>query len=424
LFAFILGDSRLIFNQIILIIICVAQVIELLYYINKTNRELSKFILAIKYQDFSINYKKSKIGNAFDQLSDAFEEITQDYKQTKVEQEAQYHYLQNVIEHINTGIISIESQTDIRLINKSAEKLLAIEGVKNWSLVRDKQPAFYQAVKDMGNEGQRLIELKGDGDTLTLSLSVSTLSVLQKNFTLITIQDIKNEIEQKEIEAWHKLIRILTHEIMNSATPISSLTETMQSMLSDDDLSKDTINDLRFSLKTIQRRSNGMLAFIDDYRKITRVPKPKLETVDVAEIIKEVEVLTSSPLKSKNIELSIAVTENLTMRADPKLVEQVLINLVKNAEQALLENKGEGSIVIKASLIANKPTIKVIDNGPGIPSNEISEIFIPFYTTKKEGSGIGLSLSKQIMHQHGGNIRVESNETGTRFILEFQQIKN
>jgi len=382
--------------------------------------------MAIKYQDFSVNYKKSKIGNAFDQLSDAFEEITQDYKQTKVEQAAQYHYLQNVIEHINTGIISIENQTDIRLINKSAEKLLNIEGIKNWSLVKDENYTFYQAVKDMGKEGQRLIEFKGGAENLTLSLSVSSLIVLQKNYTLITIQDIKNEIEQKEIEAWHKLIRILTHEIMNSATPISSLTETMQGMLKKDELSQETVDDLRFSLKTIQKRSNGMLAFIDDYRKITRVPKPRLEIVDISELLREVEVFFSSSMKSKNIQLSISVTEDLLIKADPTLVEQVVINLIKNAEQALLESKLEskrdGKIEIKASSVSKKPTIEIIDNGPGIPPNEISEIFIPFYTTKKEGSGIGLSLSKQIMHQHGGNIRVESDVNGTRFILQFQTV--
>lgn len=413
----IYGDQRLFFNQIIFGIILIIQIWELLHYIQKTNRELAKFILAIKHGDISINFAKTKIGESFIDLSQAFEEIIEQYKTAKIEKEAQFQYLKNIVSHLSIGIISVEDNEKITLFNTSAEQILNKKGINNWRILKEQLPEFTASVESQLPDGRQLFELKTGSETQTLSLNVSTLSLLDKHYTLITLQDIKNEIEQKEIEAWHKLIRILTHEIMNSATPISSLTETMQMMLEKEPLSEETLNDLRFSLKTIQKRSDGMLAFIDDYRKITKVPKPKTEQVNLKEFLAEIELLTKAGLKKDNITLKVQ-SETITAEFDQKLIEQVLLNLIKNAQQALSETR-EAKIEINAFGKNNQVIIEVLDNGPGISEELKKEIFVPFFTTKKSGSGIGLSLSKQIMHLHGGTIKLRSNQDETIFSLYF-----
>jgi signal transduction histidine kinase len=254
--------------------------------------------------------------------------------------------------------------------------------------------------------------------------------MIDKHYTLITLQDINSEIEQKEFEAWHKLIRILTHEIMNSVTPISSLSETMKSMLSDkagsqkplQDISSETITDILFSLNTIQKRSESLLDFVENYRKLTRVPKPVLEPVQIKPLLASIENLMREEFARQDITFAINVGDaNQTLHLDASLIEQVIINLVRNSVHAL-EHRSNKKIEIKAYQEESTNVIEVHDNGKGIPEKELKDIFIPFFSTKKDGSGIGLSLSKQIMSLHNGRIRVSSKvDEGTSFYLVFRK---
>ncbi|HRX01316.1 MAG TPA: HAMP domain-containing sensor histidine kinase, partial [Cyclobacteriaceae bacterium] len=259
---------------------------------------------------------------------------------------------------------------------------------------------------------------------------IRTPLILDKPHKLITFQDINSEIEQKEIEAWHKLIRILTHEIMNSVTPIASLTETMQTLLEDkngnqrkaQEISDETIKDILFSLKTIHKRSEGLLSFVDTYRKLTKIPQPTLETFHVRDMLEQISTLMHHHLKGTSVKFEVNATPtDLLVHADPKLIEQVVINLVTNSIHAL-ENKPDGLITLNAYEENNRIVVEVSDNGKGIPEKELEEIFVPFFSTKKEGSGIGLSLSKQIMSLHGGTIKVKSQPgVGTSFFLNFKR---
>lgn len=424
----IFGDVRLFFNQIILGVILIIQVIEMVRYINYTNRELAKFLLAIKYDDFSISFQKSKLGKSFRDLHEAFEEVVDAIQNAKIEKEAQLQYLQQAVNRVDIGIISIENNHQIVLLNNAAKKLLDLEEIHSQQRLEELVPQFINAIKDLGDEGRKLIELKVAGNTRTLSVDVKSMIMLDKKYRHITFQDIQGEIEQKEIEAWHKLIRILTHEIMNSITPVSSLTETMYSMLEKDgkqipleELDEEAIGDLRFSLKTVQKRSNGMLTFVDDYRKLTKVGKPNMESVRVKALLNEQVQLLKSELSKNGIELTAECKpDNLAIELDPHLIEQVLINMITNSKHALKGVKN-GKIQLRA-YSEEADIIEVEDNGAGIGEKELREIFVPFFTTKKEGSGIGLSLSKQIMHLHGGNIKVESIPAkGTRFKLYFRR---
>lgn len=424
----IFGDRRLFFNQIILSVILVIQVADLLRYINQTNRELARLFLAIRHSDFSVTFKQSKLGSAFRELQESMTDIIETYKQVKVEKEGQFHFLQHLVNQINVGIIALKND-DIILINPTAENTLGVHGIRNWQILKQHNQAFADQVEKLEENLRHLIEVQTHEGKKFISAQISPLVILNEKHRLITLHDINSEIEQKEIEAWHKLIRILTHEIMNSVTPISSLTETLEAMLTDrtgtpkqvNDLTDENLHDIRFSLETIRKRSDGLLSFIDSYRKLTRVPRPQKETLSLAHAIDEVHALMSAQLDSKNIVFHSSVDNRLTIDADRMLFQQLMINLVTNSIHAL-EHVALPTINISAVEDATYITVVVSDNGCGISAKELPQVFVPFFSTKKEGSGIGLSLSKQIMSSHRGTILLKSEQNvGTEMLLKFRK---
>lgn len=427
----IFGDTRLFFNQIILFVVLVIQIGELIRFVNHTNRELARLFLAIRHSDFSITFREPPLGKSFKALQHSMMEIIQAYKDVKIEKEAQYHFLQTLVKQLQFGIISLENNSTITIINPTAEQLAGIQGAKNWKLVQQLNPEFAERIDSLGDNARNLMQFTINGEKKTFAVDIRTPIILDKPYKLITFQDINSEIEQKEIEAWHKLIRILTHEIMNSVTPIASLTETMQTVLEDkegnqkqvNEIQEETIKDIRFSLKTIHKRSEGLLSFVDTYRKLTKVPQPSLEFIAVKEMLNEIiHLMQQHADEIKSIDFIVDVNPtDLVIHADPKLIEQVIINLVTNSIQ-VIDGKKKGLITLKGYEENKRIIIEVSDNGKGIPEKELSEIFVPFFSTKKEGSGIGLSLSKQIMSLHGGTIKVSSVVgQGTSFYLSFKK---
>jgi nitrogen fixation/metabolism regulation signal transduction histidine kinase len=423
----IFGDRRLFFNQIILALILIIQIIELVRFVNHTNRELTKLFYAIRHSDFSITFRQSILGKSFKELNESMLGIIDAYKQVKIEKEAQFHFLQMLVNQLHIGIIAMDEAENITLINPTAEEMLGMPLLKNWKLLKTKNPVTASELDGIGINGKKLIEMKTGNETYFVSADVRTLFMLDRPLKLITLQNINSEIEQKEIEAWHKLIRILTHEIMNSVTPISSLTETMQGMLRTkdghdkqiSDLKQETISDIAFSLDTIHRRTDGLLNFVEHYRQLTKVPNPIVEPINVESYFKNIVRLMNETLAKNNIEIDVKIGDHVELLADPMLLEQVLINLITNSVHAL-QGVNSPRIYLLVYPLNAQIIIEVKDNGRGIPKKELSEIFIPFFTTKKEGSGIGLSLSKQIMSLHGGSIRVQSAENmGTSFFLIF-----
>jgi two-component system, NtrC family, nitrogen regulation sensor histidine kinase NtrY len=428
LFSWVVQQREMFFNKITLAIIFILQIAELIRFVNHTNRELSRFFLAIKHADFTITFQQAHLGKSFRELEENMQSILQAYKQVKIEKEAQYQFLQMLVKQLPIGIISL-TEEEIVLMNATAERLLGIEGFKNWSLLKLRNPVLTDELDSLGDHGRKLIEIRIGHDTSHLAVEVSTSYILDKSYRFITIQDIQTEIEQKEVEAWHKLIRILTHEIMNSVTPVSSLTETMQSMLTDrngqlkgiDDITTETLGDIRFSLDTIQKRSEGLLDFVEKYRALTRVPKPSMSLVHIKPFLKTVVNLMEPEVLRQNISLQWQVDdENLQVNLDRNLIEQVIINLITNSIYAL-QTVTEKKIILHAYRKDHQVIMEVTDNGIGIRDKEMQDIFIPFFSTKKEGSGIGLSLSKQIMSLHKGSIKVTSiPHTKTSFFLIFK----
>ncbi|WP_421978339.1 sensor histidine kinase [Roseivirga seohaensis] len=426
--AFIFAKTELFFNQIILLSIVIIQVAELIRFITFTNRELAKLLLAIRYSDFSISFKGKKHGKSFQELQDAFVEIIEAFKKVSVEKEAQFRFLKVIVDNVNVGIIAIKEEHQIELMNKTAQNLLGV-GVPNyWKQLQQLSPQFSREFSEMDDNERKLVELNVKDDKLQISAHVTRLKILNFRYSIITFQNIKSEIEQKEIEAWHKLIRILTHEIMNSVTPITSLTETMQMMLhkgenlekSIDEISEEDLADIRFSLETIQRRSEGLLHFVDDYRKLTRVKNLDKERTDAIQLLENMVQLMKPELQKENITMELHLKSTFELSIDRKLIEQVLINLITNAKHALKDIENP-RITLKTYFRESEKVIEVTDNGMGIDESKIDQIFIPFFSTKEQGSGIGLSLSKQIMKKHKGDLTVKSESgQGASFFLVFK----
>lgn len=424
--AYIFARTDLFFNQIILIGIIILQVIELIRFVTFSNREIAKLLMAIRYSDYSISFK-NKSNQSFQEVQEALAEIIESFKKVSIEKEAQFRFLQIMIDNINVGVIAINEEEEIKLMNLEAEHLLSIEKPNYLKQLKQLRPDFISFVNEAHQTQSLLIELNQAEKQLPLSLKVDRIKILHTNYQLITFQNIKSEIETKEIEAWHKLIRILTHEIMNSITPIASMSETMLMMLSDQQeeadekeiINQETLDDLRFSLKTIQKRSDGLLHFVEDYRKLTRIKNLDLQTIEVEDLIDSIIQLMIGDLDKQKVKLHLAIEKGLKIRADRILVEQVLINLITNARHAL-EKQEDPSLSITAYSKAQNKYVSITDNGVGIAKDKQDEIFIPFYSTKEKGSGIGLSLSKQIMKKHKGDLNVHSTlGVETTFTLEF-----
>ena len=426
--AAIFGRADLFFNQIILGILISIQGVGLIRYVRKTNHDLAKFLLAIKNADFTVHFGQEP-DRSFQSLHAAFKELLGSYQQLSAEREVQYQYLQLLVSRINVGIISLRGSDHIALMNQAALSLLQTDLYHHWHNLERKYPQFVQAVDALGEGESKLLELKVAEETKRLSVQVRSAILRQESYRIITLHDIEQEINQSEIDAYHRLIRTLTHEIMNSITPIASLSETLLMLLKDQHghlkpwsaVGENYLEDLARSLHTISRRSDGLLRFVEDYRRLAKLPQPQPEVVVVTDLLRTIEQLMQAELRRQNITLTIRTQpEVTTVWGDPHLIEQVLINLVTNSIHAV-EATTDPHIILACYAEQEQTVIEVTDNGAGIDPDKLDQIFIPFFSTKAQGSGIGLSLSRHIMTLHHGSIRVQSSPGRTTFLLHFRK---
>jgi two-component system nitrogen regulation sensor histidine kinase NtrY len=408
-------EKELFFIPILLFVILAFQVVEFIIYTNRINRNLATILESLKSTEHTTKFD-TRAGMPMNKLYGTFNEVTAYIRNLKFEKEAQYEYLKTVVSHMNIGIICLKESDQIQIINQAALDILGTGKPGTWADLSASVPEFTTQSEKIQGKGNSLIEFTVDGMVLRLSLKVSTLVIFKEELRIITFQDIRTEIEQTEVEAWQKLIRILRHEIMNSVTPISSMTETVLMLVEDHlgapkktgVLSDEDIIDIRDSIKTIHDRSEGLHEFVERYREVTRIPHPKAEPVSVQMLSERTIKLLGATLSEGDIHTRVShKNPDLEIIADPNLIEQVLINLLKNSIEALRQTENK-TIEINSEGDSNSQSISITDNGCGIAAAELDEIFVPFYSTKEEGSGIGLSLSKQIMHLHGGDIVVNS----------------
>ena len=402
------------------------EVYSLIHYVEKTNRDLSRFWEAVKHEDFSQTFTGAGLGFSFNELKTAFNDVLIKFQKTRAEKEEHYRYLQTIVQHIGIGLLSYQKNGEVELINTAAKRLLRVTHLKNIKSLQSLSVDLVETLLKLRPGDKALVKVKDNEDLLHFVIQATEFILREHKFTLVSIQNIQSELEEKEMEAWQRLIRVLTHEIMNSITPISSLASTANELLSrnpgeNEKHSNEIFEDVHSAVQTIEKRSQGLLHFVESYRKLTRIPKPQFQIFTVASLFQRVEQLMNSQLMTKKIRLTTKVEpETLELTADPDLIEQVLINLIVNSIQALEAQQNPHLEMIANIDKRGRVTLQVIDNGLGILEEVQDKIFIPFFTTKKYGTGIGLSLSQQIMRLHRGTIAVHSkpNEQ-TLFSLKF-----
>ncbi len=405
-----------------LVLTALYQGYALIRFINQTNREVTDFLRGINYSDFTQHVRLGKLGGTFVELAEEMNKLLDKYKDIRLEKEENLRYLQTIVEHVGIGLIVFDTEGSVELINKAAKKILKLTHLQNISALDEKHNGLGQFLHQLNDKKRTTFKIYDNGEIIQLMVQSTQFRMKDKNLRLISFNNIQSELEEKEIEAWQKLIRVLTHEIMNSITPISSLASTAAGIIKNSEgntISKESLDDIENALTTIHRRSDGLTLFINKFRDLSKIPKPNFQTVSVPELFYRVRLLTGQLISSSNIELSVSVKpENLEIVADPNLIEHVLINLVNNAVHALRETK-EGKIQLTAEINERgRAVLKVIDNGCGISEEVLDKVFVPFFTTKQEGSGIGLSISQSIIRAHGGSIWVQSQpQTGTVFTL-------
>jgi two-component system nitrogen regulation sensor histidine kinase NtrY len=423
--ALVIGQQARLFSVLGISILLILLIAELFYTVARTNRIVESLLESIKFGDYNKTIQDRAAGLGFEGLADSAQQIIRAIASARIEKETQYIYLQTILEHIHTAVLTLDETHEPELINPLALNTLGLYNTRKpgWADIRKSAPLFAKTVDDMRDWGRQMIRLRNTPTGKQLLILLNTVKIGGKAIKIITFQDIEPEIERKEMESWQTISRIMAHEIMNSLTPLSSLTETGVMLLEENGTPKDvsklsqkTIDNLHTALKTISGRNRALAEFIGSYRQLSRLPPPVMEEVLVAELLEDLKGLYETTCHTKGIRCSVHTgPAKLKIQADSAQLKQVLINLIKNASEAI-EKVKDPVITIYVKRILNQVSIEVHNNGPAIPVDILEKIFVPFFSTKKEGSGIGLSLSRQIISNHGGQINVESNEqNGTTF---------
>ena len=401
------------------------QLIEFYRFHKKAQQEVEQFVESVHYRDFSRYFDVKHAPAEIQPLRKGFNEINTTFKIISKEKETQYQYLQKILELVDTGILSYEEQDGtVVWMNESLKRMLQLPYLKTiHSLIR-RDNALYKSLIDLKPGDNKIATAHLERNMFKVLLSATAFQTDGKKYKLIAFQNVSEALDETESKAWQKLLSVMTHEIMNSVAPISSLAHTLKNRLQNADnirTENGALDDLELGIDTIKRRSEGLLKFAETYRNLNKITAPTVKKVYVRDLFENLHQLMQPTLAQKNIDIEIILKDpDLILEVDTNLVEQVLINLVVNAIEAVKDQK-DPRIILSSYLNNNKKTvIKVADNGIGMQEELMEKIFIPFFSTKKSGSGIGLSLCKQIMMLHKGNINVQSKEgEGTAFMLQF-----
>jgi two-component system nitrogen regulation sensor histidine kinase NtrY len=420
----LVGDGKF-FYTVITIPLVIYSVLDLIRFNKKAQDEVNQFVESIHYRDFSRHFDVRKAPNELKPLRKGFNDINTTFKLISRERETQYHYLQKILELVDTGILSYEQETgEISWINEAFKSLISIPYLKTIHSLEKREPALYKDVVRLKPGDSKVLSITRDQQQVKMLVTASIMRSDEKMYKLIAFQNVSEALDETESKAWSKLLNVMTHEIMNSVAPISSLADTLKNRLQSPEIANSIqsaeLEDISLGIDTIKRRSEGLLKFTESYRSLNKITKLDLNKILVRNMFENLASLMRPTLEKKNIELEIILRDPaLGIEADINLLDQVMINLLVNAIEAV-KDKDEPRITLSAEVQNNRTLVKVMDNGLGMPPELLDKIFIPFFSTRKTGSGIGLSLCKQIMLLHKGNIQAQSTEgKGSAFILQF-----
>jgi two-component system, NtrC family, nitrogen regulation sensor histidine kinase NtrY len=428
-FAFLLTADNRSYLLILAILGAIGfQVSKLMKTLETSNDNIASFLDSVRFDDLSQSFKTDSNDPSIQRLHKELNEALAGLRVSRKEKDSEYQFFKNIVQHVAIGLLTFKKDGSIQIMNSAAKRLLRVNKADQIEDLKEVSEALVDTFVKLKTGGRELLRLKFGDETIQLSVFAIELTLRDEEVKLISMSNIQSELEEKEMEAWQNLVRVLTHEIMNSVTPISSLAGIVEDDLKlridqqiDVPLKREDLEDMYLSLQTISKRSAGLIRFVKEFRNLSQIAKPKLAEVPVKELLEELALLHKKELADQSINVTIEVNpENLFILADKTMIEQVLINLIKNAIQAFDEQVDKRIELSAFSNEKGRAVISVKDNGAGIDSDAQEKIFIPFFSTKKTGSGIGLSLSKQIMRQHEGNITVKSNlGEGTEFLLRF-----
>lgn len=422
----------------LLAVLVLLQTTELIRFISKTNNELQRFLESAKHADFSQRFGNTQLGSGFEELGQAFNDILIGFEANTQQQEQRLRYLKALIDHVPVPSLSLHSDDSLSLNNNAARRLFANYPASSKSDLVQLAPDLPDRLNTLkpGQRGTVVFNIEGAEKKFTLA--VAQISIGERIEKLISLQDIQPELDDAQLQAWQALVRVLTHEIMNSITPISSLSATTVDLVesarrlaasieqqeSAENLKGD-LDDVHEAVSTIAHRSDSLTQFVTSYRKLTRLPQPSLQPIELQASLGQLASLMMAEQGDKPVVNIVVAVEpsTLQLKADPEMFEQVVINLMKNAIQALAELPASKTPEIKISAKTNRRgqlTVAVQDNGPGISDVNIDQVFVPFFTTKRDGSGVGLALTRQVMTAHGGSVSIQSPESGgTEVLLTF-----
>lgn len=426
-FAYTFVLDYMLITRYSLAVIILLQAFILINYINRISRNLTRFFNAFKYEDNKPVFSSPDKQREFSDLYRAFDRVIEQFKEVKIEKEKEYQFFSNALRHIGVGLLGFDENGKVLLINKTLLELFDLHHIANINELSKTDRDIPELLLKMNPDQTGLINIRNKGIFSQLWLKASVMKIEDKIIRLVSFQDIRPEIEQKEIDAWQRIIRVINHEIINSLSPVNLLSSTLlrslekgNKLISTHEIDKEIINNIHTGLKAIKGRSQGLTQFVEKYRKAMQLPEPKPEKLNISEMISEIKTLFREEFSSRNIKLKTAdIPDDLTIQADRKMIEQVIVNLINNSLQAI-EKIPEPEISIYVYEENHRKVIEISDNGKGIPTDNLENIFIPYFSTREGGSGIGLSLSRQIMRMHGGDISVASqNDSVTTFRLTF-----
>ncbi|MBA4407849.1 MAG: ATP-binding protein [Bacteroidota bacterium] len=407
-------------QSLTLILLCfffvVMVIINLINYMNSTNRKISYFLESVQNEDSMLSFPTNITDKPIREIYQGLNKVNSQIQQLKIEGRQQEQYFQTLLEHVATGIVTFNEKGFVLHANSAAKKMLGVDVLTHINQLERVNNNLFQAIRNIQPFEQKLVSVMTERGINQLSIKATSFKAKENELILLSIQDIRNELDEKELDSWMKLIRVLMHEIMNSIAPITSLSESLCQFFTIDgrpalpeEVTETTIGTTIRGLNVIKEQGNGLMLFVESYRKLTRLPKPDKIIFKLEDLVNRIKVLYASLENSEKVKLGATVSPpEMELFADENLISQVLINLIKNALQAN-EKNSEGKIQIIAGFNSEHlPEIQVTDNGPGIPDEILEQIFVPFFTTRENGSGIGLSLSRQIMRLHGGSLRVRS----------------
>jgi nitrogen fixation/metabolism regulation signal transduction histidine kinase len=414
--------------RLLLTAIALLQIYNIFRFVTRTNAALARFLEAVRYADFGQRFDMRRKGAGFEELGGVLTDIVERFQAERAQQEEDLRHLRALTEHVPVPLLSLHPDGKVQLHNNAARRLFGSTRIARLEDFNRFGEDFSKQVFAVAAGERRLAVFQLDDMEQQLTISATEIVIAGKLEKLVSLQNIQSELDGAQLQAWQDLVRVLTHEIMNSITPVASLAKTATELVDDAILKlgehpevSEELEDVKSAVETVARRSEGLMQFVQSYRRLTRLPAPKQQRILLSELFANVGQLVAAEWAEKEIELSLRVEpSSLELTADPDMVEQVLLNLLQNAQHVLAGHDSARVKLVGSLSRQGHVSVEVSDNGPGVSADIAKRIFVPFFTTRREGSGVGLALTRQVMLAHGGTATLGTSDSGgAKFTLRF-----